>query len=303
MNDKTIVKAVKNFKTARSVIGALALLTAVNVLMYVLGTGKYFLFTATIPYLLAVLGIEFGGIGLLICSVLAIATWIVYVLGWFGSRNKRGWLTASLIFVLIDTIATVFVPIGNQFIDILVHVVVAIIIAMGMAGAKKLAKAGLAFVKPGTEAAAPAVEAAPAAEAVAAAPVAAAAAAAVAPAAAEAAEVVEEAAVEAAPEAAEVVEEAAVEVAPEAAEVVEEAAVEAAPEAAEAVVEAAVEAAPEAAEAVVEEAVEAAPEAAEVVEEAVEAAEEVAEEVDEEAAEAAAAAAAVAAAVEAEDAE
>jgi len=273
MNDKTIVKAVKNFKTARSVIGALALLTAVNVLMYVLGTGKYFLFTATIPYLLAVLGIEFGGIGLLICSVLAIATWIVYVLGWFGSRNKRGWLTASLIFVLIDTIATVFVPIGNQFIDILVHVVVAIIIAMGMAGAKKLAKAGLAFVKPGTEAAAPAVEAAPAAEAVAAAPVAAAAAAAVAPAAAEAAEVVEEAAVEAAPEAA------------------------------EAVVEEAVEAAPEAAEAVVEEAVEAAPEAAEVVEEAVEAAEEVAEEVDEEAAEAAAAAAAVAAAVEAEDAE
>lgn len=98
----------------------IVILTVVNLIMTILDTNTYFLFSASVPYYLVFvgMGIENGFVdgawnvkGTLTYTGLVIALVIVavYLLCWLLSKKRAGWLTAALVLFIIDTVALVVI--------------------------------------------------------------------------------------------------------------------------------------------------------------------------------------------------
>ena len=96
----------------------IVILTVVNLIMTILDTNTYFLFSASVPYYLVFvgMGIENGFVdgawnvkGTLTYTGLVIALVIVavYLLCWLLSKERAGWLTAALVLFIVDTVALV----------------------------------------------------------------------------------------------------------------------------------------------------------------------------------------------------
>ena len=117
----------------------IVILTVVNLIMTILDTNTYFLFSASVPYYLVFvgMGIENGFVngawnvkGTLTYTGLVIALVIVavYLLCWLLSKKRAGWLTAALVLFIIDTVALVVItfalydsPMG-KLVDFLLHI-------------------------------------------------------------------------------------------------------------------------------------------------------------------------------------
>ena len=109
----------------------IVILTVVNLIMTILDTNTYFLFSASVPYYLVFvgMGIENGFVngawnvkGTLTYTGLVIALVIVavYLLCWLLSKKRAGWLTAALVLFIIDTVALVVIAIAiPQFVSLL----------------------------------------------------------------------------------------------------------------------------------------------------------------------------------------
>ncbi len=98
----------------------IVILTVVNLIMTILDTNTYFLFSASVPYYLVFvgMGIENGFVdgawnvkGTLTYTGLVIALVIVavYLLCWLLSKKRAGWLTAALVLFIVDTVALVVI--------------------------------------------------------------------------------------------------------------------------------------------------------------------------------------------------
>ena len=116
----------------------IVILTVVNLIMTILDTNTYFLFSASVPYYLVFvgMGIENGFVdgawnvkGTLTYTGLVIALVIVavYLLCWLLSKKRAGWLTAALVLFIVDTVALVVItfalydsPMG-KLVDFLLH--------------------------------------------------------------------------------------------------------------------------------------------------------------------------------------
>lgn len=146
------------YSAARINLLGVVLFTLFNILMLVSNSGSYFLFSASIPYILTDLGMffcgrypdefytgEFEGMlfadqslfwGMLIISILILG---VYTLCWFLSRNDNVKpLKAALILFCIDT-AVMLLNYGfGAIIDLAFHVWVIYILVMGIKAHKKL---------------------------------------------------------------------------------------------------------------------------------------------------------------------
>lgn len=125
-------------KGGRSTLLAVVLFSVVNLVMLVLGTGTYFLFSASVPYYLTWFGRcmdngtldgsgsingEFTMVGIVV-SVVILG---LFFLAWLFSRKRKGWLTVSLVLFIADTVALVLIsflllesPVGNLM-DLLFH--------------------------------------------------------------------------------------------------------------------------------------------------------------------------------------
>ena len=117
----------------------IVILTVVNLVMTILDTNTYFLFSASVPYYLVFvgMGIENGFVdgawnvkGTLTYTGLVIALVIVavYLLCWLLSKKRAGWLTAALVLFFVDTVALVVItfalydsPMG-KLVDFLLHI-------------------------------------------------------------------------------------------------------------------------------------------------------------------------------------
>ncbi len=137
------------------------LFSLINVVLLVVGSESYFLFSAFIPYFIADYGMFFCGMypeeyyydmqgmvfadksTLVFCLIIAVAILLVYFLCWlFAKKKKNAWLTVALILFAIDTVA-MFVIAGistDIIIDIVFHTWVIISLISGIVNHNKLVK-------------------------------------------------------------------------------------------------------------------------------------------------------------------
>ena len=150
------------YKKTRSNLLLVVAFTVINIILLVAKSDTYFLFSATIPYLIV-------GLGMLICGmypdeyyveelldppylpqsafwvflILALIITLLYLVSWiFSKNNKVGWLIFSLILFLLDTVGMLFfigIDIGN-IIDVIFHAWIIVSLSIGIHAHFKLKK-------------------------------------------------------------------------------------------------------------------------------------------------------------------
>ena len=149
------------YNSARMNLLLVVAFSAINLITLATNSGMYFLFSASIPYLLTDLGMFFCGmypdeiytgelagmvfapkslfVVLLIVSFLILG---VYLLCWFCSKDhKANWLIAALVLFSFDTVI-LFLNYGfSALVDLGFHIWVIVILAMGISAHFKLMKA------------------------------------------------------------------------------------------------------------------------------------------------------------------
>ena len=147
------------FTSARSNLLLVLVFTVVNILLLVTNSNTYFLFSAYVPYLLAILGMEMCGMFpdeyyggdtsgfiffdtsfLVIMLVIAAAILALYLLSWiFSKKGKSGWLIFALVFFAIDTVLLVVMTLPSiSIVDLIFHAWVLYSLFTGISAAKKL---------------------------------------------------------------------------------------------------------------------------------------------------------------------
>ena len=129
------------YSSARHNLLLAIVFTAVNIVLFLTGMNLYFLFSIFLPYSF------FGeGLGLTVVAVLLLA---VYVLAYFLSKEKKGWLTAALVLFIIDCVCFVGLivlcvldgdigTVRSSLFDLLFHIWVLISLIGGVKFGKKL---------------------------------------------------------------------------------------------------------------------------------------------------------------------
>lgn len=148
------------YNSARMNLLLVVAFSAINLITLATNSGMYFLFSASIPYLLTDLGMFFCGMypdevytgelaGMVFAPkalfvVLLIVSFVilgVYLLCWFCSKDhKANWLIAALVLFSFDTVI-LFLNYGfSALVDLGFHIWVIVILAMGISAHFKLRK-------------------------------------------------------------------------------------------------------------------------------------------------------------------
>ena len=147
----------KNLTSGRQSLLLVLVFTVVNLVMVILDSGTYFLFSASLPYYLTMYGkgIDNGFVngawdvtgrytitGLVVSAVVL----GLFLLCWIFSKKRSGWLVAALVLFILDTLALlVFTftivndPAGN-IMDFVFHAYVIGSLIHGILAGKKLKK-------------------------------------------------------------------------------------------------------------------------------------------------------------------
>lgn len=154
-NKTTLLLGSAKYKNARLSLLIVLVLSVVNI--FVMFGDTYFLFSAHISLLIANVGLllklETGdNVYLIIGIVISLITLLPYLLGWVFSKKRVGWLIASLVLFIIDSVVlAIEVPTYLQygdvsiFIDLIAHIIVIYELYVGV-------QAGLAMKKEMAEA-------------------------------------------------------------------------------------------------------------------------------------------------------
>ena len=133
-NKRTFTSAQYIYKNARHAVLSLILFAVMNIALCLVGLDIYFVSGVFLAYFLSVGG---GTTGILA----AISVLIPFVLCFFFSKRKRGWLVAALVMVCIDTLWLICVALGSErsilfLADILFHGSALAMLAMGVKNGK-----------------------------------------------------------------------------------------------------------------------------------------------------------------------
>ena len=122
--------------------------TVVNLVLLLVDSDRYFLFSASVPYYFTAFGIGMdsalsGGIGTFTITALVISLLIlaVYLLCWILSKKRTGWLTAALVLFCVDTVGLLFLSYifeTSNLLDFLLHAWAICSLANGVYCAGKL---------------------------------------------------------------------------------------------------------------------------------------------------------------------
>lgn len=150
---------VSKYSAARSNLLLIVVFTALNLLLLATNSGTYFLFSASVPYLIGDLGMFLCGRypeeyyeGLegmffldtsffVIMMVIAFLILALYMLCWFFSKkNNVKWLIVALVLFSIDTLVMFFAYglAADMIVNVIFHVWVIVILAMGIKAHYKL---------------------------------------------------------------------------------------------------------------------------------------------------------------------
>ena len=141
--------------SGRHTLLMVVVLTAVNLVMLVTDAGRYFLFSASVPYYLTAfcLGMDggAGGIGQFTTVALVISAVIVaaYLLCWFLGRKKSGWYVVALVMFAVDTLVLLALAVlldilAESIMDLVFHGVVVFSLLQTILAERKIKKAAVA---------------------------------------------------------------------------------------------------------------------------------------------------------------
>ena len=152
---------VNKFNAARSNLLLLVIFSVVNIFLLATGSGMYFLFSASVPYLITYLGMFLCGMfpnefyeGLegmffldksffVIMLIISLLILLIYLLCWWFSKKKGvGWLIGATVMFGIDTLV-MFLSSGissESIFDVIFHIWVIVILIMGISAYYKLKK-------------------------------------------------------------------------------------------------------------------------------------------------------------------
>lgn len=131
-------------KSARTTLLIAVLFTVLNVVLLLVGSNRYFLYSATIPYYLTFFGYMFDhftvstyaltGLSMAAVPVIALA------LCWCLSKKDHRWLTVAVVVFGLDTAAMVGLmlwsgDLGSSILDIVFHVWVLVSLIQGVKAA------------------------------------------------------------------------------------------------------------------------------------------------------------------------
>lgn len=154
------------FNGARANLLLVVLFSAINLVMLVLNTGSYFLFSATVPYIIGDIAMDwcgkypaeyyeavYGGVPateemygngvFAVLFAIAAAVIVLYLVCWFLSKKPRvGFLIFALVLFAIDTVVlfTVYVIDASMILDYVFHAWVLISLISGISAYFKLKK-------------------------------------------------------------------------------------------------------------------------------------------------------------------
>ncbi|MBQ8837206.1 MAG: hypothetical protein IJ002_06850 [Clostridia bacterium] len=136
------------YAAARANLLAVIVFTAINIIMYFLGSQTMFLFSASVPYFAAIYADIFREVelqGLFIaCIVIAVIIIAAYLLCWIFSKKHCGWLVAALVMFAVDTVVLAFLYFSagemSGVMDVLFHVWVLYYLITGVSAGLKLKK-------------------------------------------------------------------------------------------------------------------------------------------------------------------
>ena len=137
---------VRRYRTARSGLLGMMILTVINAVQAALGSDSYFVFSDYLSYYCALFGRIFfeesGGesIYLIVGCALAALVLVPYLLCWIFSKKRRGWLIAALVLFIIDTLLVVWDAIGfmdiSYLMDIAFHIWLIVELILGIRAGK-----------------------------------------------------------------------------------------------------------------------------------------------------------------------
>ncbi len=149
---------VNKYSAARSNLLIVVAFSLVNILMLVTNSGTYFLFSASVPYLLTDIGMGLCGmyppeyyeglegmyildksvfVILLVISLLILG---VYLICWIFSKKKCGFLITALVLFSIDTVVMLLSYGLSSIVDLIFHVWIIVILSIGINAHFKLKK-------------------------------------------------------------------------------------------------------------------------------------------------------------------
>ncbi len=143
LNEREV--ALKQLSVARGNLLLMIILTVINIILAAVGSDTMLLFSATVPYYVATIGIlsEIGilaGTGLGIAAVIL----IIYLLCWIFSKKHYGWMIAALVLFILDTLAMIGIYMlygdASGVLDIVIHAWVLYYLVIGVRYGYKLKK-------------------------------------------------------------------------------------------------------------------------------------------------------------------
>lgn len=135
-------EAQKKYKNARNNLILMIAFTLINVVLLALGSDTMFLFSATVPYFVAALGIELTNltIGLIIAFIIL----LIYLICFIFSKKHYGWIVAALVLFVYDTICMcgLYFIVGDfsGIIDVVIHIWVLYYLIIGVKYGAQLKK-------------------------------------------------------------------------------------------------------------------------------------------------------------------
>ena len=153
----------RRYNSARMNLLLAMILTFINIVMTMLGTGTYFLFSIFVPYYVVDMGwflcgkypveyyAEFGEMEFLPDSflitmvVIAAVVLVLYLLAWVFSKKHMGWMIFALVFFAIDTLAMILIYLdagidAGVIVDLVFHIWVFVYLILGVQANAKLKK-------------------------------------------------------------------------------------------------------------------------------------------------------------------
>ena len=153
VNQNTTDDLRRQSQSNRHTLLMVIIFTAVNLAMLVSDAGRYFLFSASVPYYLTAfcIGMDYGlgvdGIGRFTTVALVISAVIiaVYLLCWLLGKKKSGWYVVALVMFTLDTLVllamTLLLDIFTESImDLVFHAMVIFSLFQLIAAEKKMKK-------------------------------------------------------------------------------------------------------------------------------------------------------------------
>lgn len=149
---------VNKYSAARNNLLIVVAFSLVNILMLATNSGTYFLFSASVPYLLTDIGMGLCGmyppeyyeglegmyildksvfVILLVISLLILG---VYLICWIFSKKKCGFLITALVLFSIDTVVMLLSYGLSSIVDLVFHVWIIVILSIGINAHFKLKK-------------------------------------------------------------------------------------------------------------------------------------------------------------------